>query len=266
MAVDFMDGFNHWGSGTTTAQSMMLSGVYASVGSSVSIGAPDWGARTDSYSMYISNTSVRKVLGTASTTVGVSLGFSVTQLPTGEQPMFTFRDADNTAIVGVFVTSTGAIRIRYGDSTSSSLVLTTPLSYIVSETWHHVEMVAVAGGAGASTFKMAIDGVTIISRADLSLGTAAFAQVQFENMGLELYGGCDAWFADFIIRTGDATLHGDMRVSTLFAAGDVADGGWTAYPRKKFGTGILGLTAANSAVSTADSADFELGSGDYTIA
>lgn len=273
MTTLFVDGFDHYGSGSTTAVANMLNNVYAEVSSTAAgIGAPSWGARTGSFCYFNTDepTGLRLVLPGSTNNFFISLGWSIDMLPLGnnEHTIVSFRDNGNTEQAKLVVESTGSLSLY---NSSNTLVGSTNGPVVGASTWYHFEMQYQAAG----TFELRVNEDTVMS-GSFDYPDADIAQVAFVG-GPDHVGTVPVQYLDdLIIRNtgGDFNngFEGDLRVATLFPNSDSAIDGWTANPRHLFGTGILDTTINTSFLSEEASgigcgspSTMLLGSGDFTL-
>src|ERR1700761_6341669 len=114
MTALFMDGFDHYGSGNQ-GQLNMLDGTWAETpGQFAGPGVPGWGAATGSLSIMSQPISsvYRYVLPATQSNLFISLRYSTTNLPTGNNVnrVIEFRDNTNATIVRLVMQSTGVDR------------------------------------------------------------------------------------------------------------------------------------------------------------
>lgn len=274
------DGFDHYGEfdgASGPGQSNMLAGSWAQLDNTVTVADnPSWGARTGSGCLgnHISANGARRVLPAATDPLIIAFGWSVTQLPNANGQIFpiSLREGANKTVGGLCIESTGAISLRKSSITVANGVLDTVIAttagpVVVPENWHFFEMKI---GVAAGTFRLDIDGVTVITLTGVtwsnSASVAQIAVLLCTPSGSTVTQYCD----DLIVRDTTGTrnndFEGDLRIAALYPNSDAAAQGWTARPRHKFGTGILDNRAQTSSCVTAGtSTSTDLGSGDYTI-
>lgn len=259
----FMDGFDHYGTNTAN----MLDGVYADgFNGSTLISAPAFGARTGPFALNPGQGGApRKVFdwGTA-TAFLIGCGVAVDALPANNTNVriTEMRDGSNATAFSVGITSTGGVTLR---NSSGTIVAQTQAPVIVASNWHFVEMEI---DTVAGTFRLDVDGTTVINSTGLTLSSTAIAGV---TVGAVTTGSLTSiWLDDLTIRdtTGDRnnSFDGDLRVATLFPAADGDNQGWTPQYRHKLGTGILDLhSTANACISSPSSTTTNLPAGDFTL-
>lgn len=268
MATLWVEGFDHYGAGTVGAANM-LAGTWAQLPSIgiTGIDTPAWGARTGQYSFKNQDdaTPARRVLPASTSAVIVAMGYSVDFLPAlnNQGNIVSFRDSGNLVIAQLICQSTGALSLQ---DTHNTVIVEAQNPIILAEDWQFLEMkIDISGG----TFRLDVDGTTVINANSLSLGSNNVAQIGF----LQGPNGTGTirtqWMDDVITRDTSGSrnndFEGDLRVATLFPDSDGAAQGWTPRPRKKIGTGILNNTVAGSGVAAMTATATNLGSGDFTI-
>lgn len=277
MAVQFMDGFDHYGVGNNGLANM-LSGAWASVAGSASIGVPPYGARTGTASLKSGGGATRRVLKTPAAKVFLSCGFSVEALPSVDfvTGICSFNDGSNVIMAQLWVQSTGVIVLTDKDN---NILASTQGPVVVARNWHFLEM---EFNHTDQTFILRIDDATgtdtpIINKTGMST-TGNCAQVTVLS-SVPFGGQIASWLDDLFVRDGTGstnnTFLGDRRVATLFANADTPVAGWTPSYFHKFGAGILRLAyreAGNAFVVHPDasinadaSSQLDIGSNDFTL-
>lgn len=273
----FMDGFDHYGLG---GQLNMLDGLYAAVGTGgTGCNKPSWGpARTGQYCFVADavNGEVRWPLPAPRANLIVGHGYAVSNLPGSNfgASIMTFSNGNNEPIATLQLGSTGALLLF---DTNQATVVQTSGPVIVAQNWHFLEYEL---DTGAQTFRLDVDGVTVINASGLNLpnppnpdNSQTIAQVTFGHK--QNSSGTEQDFDDLTFRdpTGahNNGFEGDLRVATLFPSSDGPDQGWTPQYRKLIGNGILSLIDGNGiadpamAYMSASSTVTDLGAGDFTL-
>lgn len=154
MTIEFADGFDHYGSGSTGRANMLL-GAWAEVNTNSLPQTTIYANET--HSLYGTGTDpsfgARRVLSGALTTVGVAGRFYVTSLPLQNNVLrlFEFRDAANADQVTVCLQSTGTIQAFRGDSDGGTSLGTTASPVVTAGNWFHVEAKWVASSTVSAT-------------------------------------------------------------------------------------------------------------------
>lgn len=280
MAIQFMDGFDHYGTGST-GLSNMLFGAWADVNSFGQLGAPSWGARTGDVAFAPAGDNSndnRRILPTARGNVFLGCGFSVDGLPNTDfvQSICSFRNGSNQIIVNVYCQNTGVIVVT--DNTNAILG-TTNGPVIVSRNWHFLEMQFNSSGGA---FTLRVDDPTGGGTPAIAVtGLGALANVAQISIGeIGSHGGATVpWYDDLLVRdsTGshNNTFLGDRRVATLFANSDGDETAWTPSYYHEFGTGIgrysyvvpgtATIQADNAYIFAAASTQLDIGNNDFTL-
>lgn len=278
MSVLFIDGFDHYGT-DADGRLNMLDGVWAELTSTggvvVSPEVPGFGPRSGIASLHMNSSAsqdgiARVVLPGLKTTLIVSLGVYLPSLPAFNNTSYRliqFCDNTNTVMFTLSISTTGDVVLRSGEAGAAIVQSGSPV--LTAGTWHHLEARIVISDT-VGEFEVRVDETTVAIDADgLDLGTTSIAQLRFHAEGTG--GGnpeTDFWLDDIILKDALGGVNdgfsGDMRVATLVPNLDDTVP-WTPRYRKKLSTGVLDVRATNSAVSAADHADFEFGTGDYTV-
>lgn len=277
MAIQWMEGFDHYGSGDTVGPNNMLAGPWASV-SLAELGAPAWGARTGDNSLGLSFGTARRILYTPRAAVFVSMAFSVQSLPGGNDDtrIISFNDGLGLGVCQLYVTNTG--RIMAVDKDDILLGITAG-PVVTATNWHFVEMLY---DCDLETFTLRIDDATGTETPVMSLtGLGDLGDIASITLGpgaVGASGGTMIWFDDVIVRDKTGGINdgwqGDRRVATLFANAN-EDTGWTPSYYQMFGTGILRLSyfisgdpsqqGASSNIYAGGSTQLDIGANDFTL-
>jgi hypothetical protein len=271
MTAIFMDGFDHYGTGTQSSTNM-LAGSWAS-NSNLGCGVPPWGpARTGQFCLVANDdggNSTRFALPTPGTNFFVSCGYAVSFLGTGMGNPVVFRTNSEAQILALNVLANGQLQVL----NSSGTVLTTSQGPVLTaENFVFLEMEI---NTSANTFVLRFNDATgtatpLFSVSDASI-TGSVAIIGF----LENCSGIPSFMDDVFIRDGSGannnTFLGDRRISTSFADADTTTNNWTPNFYQVLGSaGILnntflnsGVPAAGTSVSTASS--LNIGSADFTL-
>lgn len=284
----------------------ILSGRYASffyLSQYANIGTLPWAVSNPD--LYLSSQThandnalggARIALPAASTTVICSFYGAVDSLPSiGSTAFLMWSDSNNNPLCGLGLSSTGALFIYranynyYGGSVPpySEVIASTNGPVMTAQSAAHVEMQLVCGTSGLNSVVVQVNGVTVINATGLTLSWNPVSGYPNPNINpaaqLTILPdatclACSAfprtYIGNLIVRDNTGTVNngivGDRRVATLFVNGDDgAHQGWTGEPIKRFGTGVLDLTAnsltGNAMVYAAPAAAFDIGSGQFTV-
>lgn len=282
MSALYMDGFDHYGSGTNGLLAM-LNGSWAETQVSGGIGVPTWGTRTGLYSLQSTggtggdSGAYRYVLPTSESDLFVSFGFSVNGLPTanGANLLCDFRDGGNAVIASLGLTSTGGI---YLADLNGATLATTQGPVIVSQNWHFIE-VNFNQATGACSVR--IDDATASNTPAIVYtgGTFTGEVAQMNFLAVSEFGSVPSWLDDLFIRNSSGSFNnswlGDRRVATLFVDSDTTTQGWTPSYYKEFGTGILtlgyiipnqtGVNNPEASLLISPNSSVDIGSADFTL-
>lgn len=291
MAIQFMDSFDHYGTGTDGGRAM-LDGLYLNAGSEsqpISGAAPvvpPFGARTGERCFRIEafggtrtgngdGGQWRKAFPTPRDEVYVAFALYMETLPPLPQRYccLGLRDADNNRIAELMVQTNGALQAvngPFGDEGGTPNVIGETVGPVIAAgAWNHIEIHCVVS---TGVYEVRLNEEPIITVSGASLGSAdVAAAIAFSiNMGFE---ETNMYHDDLVLSDATGSLNntwnGDIRVATIYPAGDGAVSNWTAYPRQKIGEEILSMGESSGPLvkrnGTNGQADMDIGTGDYTI-
>ncbi len=275
MTMLFMDSFDHYGSGDT-GDANILDGVWAewytrdgAAGDYEGLVVPSFGARTGNVCAFMGRSAVRrKVLPSGKTTLYMGFGIYFPTLPNANgDSWLSLRDTGNTALMSLYVNSDGSLTLANGENIASPIVSSSG-PVLTAGTWHHLEFKIVIN-ATTGTIEVRKDGSTtpVINGTGLNTGSTAIAQFAFcQSLSVDK----PTYYIDDLVVFDSAGSYnndfiGDVRVATIFPNADDSFN-WTGRWRNKLGNGIGDLfTGTDACISAADSTDFELGSGSFTV-
>ena len=275
---------------TDSRAQAMLAGRYAALGpngGTFKLGTLPWAsADTDLYLNSAGFTDnyqfegARTVLPVASNTVVASFYGALDSLPTIAAASFlVFSDGSNNPLIGIGVSTTGAIfgyRMNYqthGPTPPAfEIIAESSGPVLTAQNAAHIEVKLVCGTSGSNTLEVQVNGTTVINATGLAMSwdptqtfphpnSNACAQVtilsDITTLGATATGPT-TYIGNLILRDGNGSVNndivGDRRVATLFVNGDDATHqGWTGQPIRRFGAGVLSLSA-NAAGGNDDSA------------
>lgn len=280
MTAVFLDGFDHYGSGTAGGKAM-LNGTWAQIEGGGSTGVPSFGTRTGEFSLFSSADSsgaYRLILPAPLDNMFLSFGYAVEGLPTGNlaQHLCDFRDSSNIAIASVQVQSTGDVVLVAANGTT--ILASTQGPVIVSDNWHFIEMNFNQSGGD---FTLRVDDADASGTPAITYTGGSFtnAVAQISVLGSAEFGSVNSWLDDLFVRDTSGSVNnswlGDRRIGTLFADADTNVKGWTPSYYKEFGAGILTLgfvvpnntTPQNNTAGLycAPASSLDIGNSDFTL-
>jgi len=314
MSNVFVEGFATYGVGSFGSPGSspiliaMLAGRYAAIGPAGgvwSIGTLPWAPTNPD--LYLESTAglgggsaqgvgARIALPGSDATVIVSAYVALSALPTrGAIELIVFSDLNNNPLVGLAVTSTGALilhNLSYPSSPANlyDILLSTSGPVMTAQSAAHIEIQIGCGTSNSNSATVQVNGTTVITGTGLSFSydptfsyphPNAHACSQLTFLGdISIFGAGggsgnpQTYIGNLIVRDGNGTVNngivGDRRVATLFVNGnDAAHQGWTAQPVQRFGAGVLDLTI-NSTVGpamcdAAPSSTLDIGNNQFTI-
>lgn len=241
MALLWMDGFDHYGSGTVqanTGRTNMLKGAWASADTNCVVSTTK--PRNGYASVVISTTAnvgMRRVFGGSynNAAVGVATAWYTTSLPdiANSQIVLTFTDQANDEQVSIIINTDGTIKAVAGTRSSTTVLGTSASPVITASTWHHIEARLICH-ASTGALEVRVDGVAAIgplTNIDTDpQGTSEVSQAWFGlvfasgTAGPQYIDDCYAWDGtgsynnDFI---------GDKDILTYYYDGDTGTQQWT---------------------------------------
>lgn len=194
MSLLWIDGFDHYGG----QAARMLDGVYAQIEAVTltSVGART-GQRCASIQVVYNDSGMRRVLPSATDTVGFGFAFNINELPTRsiDLGLGQVLDQDNVPMATLIIMPTGAIVLRLGGRTGSVLAQSDPET-VLPGSFQHFECQFSPAGC-----EVRINGVTVLNSVDSGV-TRPIAQLYL--------GGCQGY-----PKTGATAV--TMLVDDLFA-------------------------------------------------
>ena len=198
----------------------------------------------------------------ANTGVGLYIQFHAPFLPPSPTVMapVEFATADNVTTLRLYVTPTGELSLRNDDNTQVAVTTSQPIK---PGTTHKIQMQA-AFGAGSGTCEIRVDDVVVMDVATLDLpGTATIFRLgraaqffPYYVKSLAIYSLTGTYNSDWPNIDG---------VVTIYPNADTVDDGFTPRPRQLYGAGNMFFDGAGAVLDAPVSADFNLGTGDYTL-
>lgn len=279
MSVLYLDGFDHYGSGSNGVNNM-FGGPWTGTNSIfANIGAPTWGpARTGAFAYGNTGAVARRVLPAAKAQVFLSLGYALDALPATnlDSSVCTFRDGSNLILANLYVGTTGDLRLT---DAANNLLAASAGPVVIAHNWHFFEIL---WDKTNSLFTVRVDDPSGTGTPALAATSITFASncAQLTVNEARIFGGTvQGWADDVMIRDTAGTVNnswlGDRRVATLFANNDTATAGWTPSYYQRFGPGILRLAYSiagatsdqnpNAYVTTPASTQLDIGNADFTL-
>jgi hypothetical protein len=224
MALLWMDGFDHYGTGATGAANMLL-GAYAELGS-INGTPTTTQARTGSaaYEGYGGYVYARRIFGAAKQTTGVGCAWRCTQLPAAEGPslgVLTWLDTNGATQITLAVNPTGKVTVYRGNIDLSPTTLGSSADgVIVANTWQHIEAkVKIADADGA--VEVRVNGVTVLNLTNVDTKASTLAEASMICFGARGNPGLVRTWHDDVYAwdtTGASNndFIGDVKVRTLY--------------------------------------------------
>lgn len=181
MAIQWFDGFEHYGANTAYltdgayAQVTGYSGDYGFTASNPGSGSYAWRFRTGRAAG--GGNLLRKVFDTSVSTVGVAIRLRLDSIPTADNSsrIWSIRDNSNTIMVSLMVQANGQISIRRGNTDSAYIAdwpeIANSGDYkLTAGIYQHIEC-KVYHHATAGTVELRVDGITWIDENSLNTGS-----------------------------------------------------------------------------------------------
>lgn len=172
---------------------------------------------------------MRRVLGGDRGTVGIAAALYFSQMPINNDVtrLFEFRDAANAMLARLVLQTTGTLSVL----TLGGGRYTTAVPVVVAEAYQHLEMMVHFHGT-AGWFEVRVNGVTVLSVADINTGSTQCAQVAMlfnasSSIGSGLIADMDDLFCYDDTGSFNNTFIGDRRVITLFPDADTIEADWS---------------------------------------
>lgn len=220
MALLWCDGFDQYGAD----ESLMLDGLYAQVGMSLSTTQVRTGTRSLS-----GGGTFRWVLPASRTTVGQGMAVYLNVLPNVSDRVVLFqgRDGNNNDHLTVTVMTTGGLRIRRGGTGGTLLHETEPV--LTAAAWHHVEIKCVFDDTNGEV-EIRVNGVTVAAIDTVDTLNTADAACHQLVVGEAASTDSTLWVDDFFVWDDQGSRNndflGDHRVRLLLPSGDTAQADW----------------------------------------
>jgi hypothetical protein len=237
MSLLFLEGFEHYGTGST-ARSRMLAGLWAQVSSQWSI--VNTNARTGSHSLSnpgisASRDEARLVFGNDSEIIGAGFGVMLPNLPAGtDRSYISFRSSSNVSIITLCLQSDGTIALRRGNFDGTLIEVSDTV--LTAGTFHHIEVRSLFDST-VGEFELRVNGITQMQLGGLNLGSNRAVSLSFVATL------CNMLIDDIFVWNGLGTTNNDflgpLRVLTVYADSDGVPQDWS----------VVGATSAFDAVN-----------------
>jgi hypothetical protein len=181
----------------------------------------------------VGQTTVRRILGGAKTTVGLGGAFFLTALPwlNAAHRIYEFRDSANTPQITLSIDTTGTISARRGNLSSGTVLGTTATPVITASSYQHIEAV-VFFSQTVGTIEVRVNGVTVLSLSAIDTCSTSLVECSQVIVGGGELGVSTHYIDDLFAYDGTGsynnTFIGDRRVLTLFPNANTATADWTA--------------------------------------
>ena len=264
----WMDGFDHYGTGSAGIANM-LNGAWDSILGNVTLAVPSAGARTGPMAIkgdgLGSLGNIRRALNSAQDTVIVGFATFCDTLPDSSNihRLMIYRTVLNAQVCAITTRPDGALEFR---DNNDGVQATTTGAVINAASWQYIEM-TVTRSTGA--FQVFVDEVSVLTGTLGALGGSDTGILSFQQGG-GLSDPNNLFWDDIVARDSTGSLNngiaGDLRIATLQPVANGVNQGWTTRSIQKLGVGVLELDVDSDAgIMYNDQAAFELGSGDYAI-
>lgn len=238
MAVQWMDNFSFYGGSV----SKMLDGLYASANNIDLVADPD--GVSPGFVLHVAETffydTIRKVLTTARTTVGVAVRHYCANLPgsTGPSGRITWDDVNALTHVYIDYDPSGNLRAWRNDTPSPVLLGATSSPVILAHAWQHIEARVILDAAAGSV-QIRVEGVTVLNVTGVkTISNQSGIVGTCQNVRLGANGFSNVYFKDFIVWDDQTAFNnsfmGSCQVYRLAPDSDVALN-WTPSPADGIG-------------------------------
>ena len=222
MTMLFMDGFDHYGTGSTS-QTNMQSGPYSLTNGSVQT----YAARTGTCGVdgaFLNGGMVRR-LDSPETRIG--LGFAgYLSVPVDNGVGGNFRDFNNSVCLSWNMLSSGGFAVYDGNGTQKA-INTAPI--ISGGAWYHYEVfayLAPIASTGTGSFELKVNGTTVLYITGVNWLGQSGHDPRCDAVGWNCRGYSDDVFCYNCSGTYNNGFIGDRKVATLFPNADTATADW----------------------------------------
>lgn len=228
MALLWMDGFDHYGAGSTANTNMTLYGSYAEAVGNSTVTTRN---RTGTYCLEVRE--FRRVFGAAKSSVGVGFAFYMDELPGTYTSLrlMRFYDAAQACLCNIAVGPTGDIRVTRGNTQET--IVTTGVQ-VTSGSWFHIEAYFTPN-ASTSSIEVRINEATVVNEASFPIGSTTgsnrgntsteVSSVTVDSLISECY--IDDFYAWDSSGTYNNDFIGDKKVATMMPNGDTSVMDWS---------------------------------------
>jgi len=201
----------------------MLNGIYAEVSTMTIVTDPDGvstGKVLRTNGPGAGSDYLRYVLPSAVTTFGVAFRMWMPSLPTDTSsglgattPMVFLRNAANTTIFTMWVTTTGGIVVSSGANTSGAVLAQSTGPALTANGWYHIELKFVVS-ATVGSVEVRVEGVPVVTGSSLNTGSTSIAQF---CIGRYAYGDGSArtYFKDLVVWDSSGSSNTDFLGSVI---------------------------------------------------
>lgn len=231
MALLWMDGFDHYGTGATGVANM-LDGVWAGhIASDIVSDRSRTGANSLKLNQVIINPEgARRVFpGATKAIVGIGYALWMDELPgtNNSQQVFSLHNSSNTPRVAIGMDTTGRATLHMGSIDDATSFTSTDPCFIAGA-WQFLEARFDVSG----TVELRINGLVIFTQTGLTFGsTGNLAQVVFGPRGFSGSQDKDMWIDDLFAWDTTGSFNndfiGDRRVRTYFPNADALPQEWS---------------------------------------
>lgn len=213
--------------GTTTAY--MTNGIWAERTNVTLVDDPDPNITGNVLS--IGNGRARFVLSATQTVVGLASRIWLPGLPSAELPaIFQWRDVNNTVVLAVLVTTTGALRVVRDVNNANgayTIVGETTGPVVTANAWRHIEVWA-THSTTVGEVVIHVEGREVLNLTGVNTGANAYAQVVYGSNYSLITVGYTPYFKDIVIADGNGsennTFLGTVGVYRQMPNNDVSNG------------------------------------------
>lgn len=235
MAIEWLDSFDHYGTGSTSYTNM-LNGTYTQLQTSSSndVTCSNLQARTGSNALRIGASdgviSIRRPYSGSLTELytGCALYFETLPASNGQGTLWAPASSGNVKRFWVSWNTIGGLRIYDADGPSGGILLGESDPFMTAGVWRYLEMHCIHGTGTSGSLEFRCDNNVVYTLTGINTGSESSQM----TIGGEFVSGSPRWWIDdyYLLNTssGEYTGYlGDVRIYTLFPNADAGTPDWT---------------------------------------
>lgn len=271
MSFDFLENFEYYGLDTTVNEGTlrMVQGFWANSGLFGNIAIPAFETLGRPWLILPNNSNVRRVLPTGGrSTYGHVMQWRCNFLPFTNTlyALITTQDGALGTVFQAIITTDGNIIIKNNAGTQ---IASSAAPCIAAGVTYTIQLQAVTH-ATLGTFELRINGIPVPGLTALTNLVMPGTITQFSHDRFASGASAHEVYYKFscpysLAGTFNSSWPKVTRVTSTVLNADTAANTWTPRPRANFGIGVVVVPGSNSVLDCGTSANFNLGSGDFTL-